>query len=111
MRVSASNIKRFGPAAYSVPSGAIPCSECISVSTSMSPSPPVPLQCIGWHDVEGTEPRYAGSTGTIQTIAMQLRQVINESAGKYYRCNVLYNIRATYFPPIVLYSCHSRKGW
>ena len=83
MRVSASNIKRFGPATYSLPSGAIPCSECVSVSIGMSLSPPVSLQCTGWHDVNGTEPRYAGSTGTIQTIAMQLKQVINESAGTY----------------------------
>ena len=53
------------------------------VSISMSPLPPVSLQYTGWHDIEGTEPRYAGSTGTIQKIAMQLKQVINESASEY----------------------------
>ena len=79
--MSASNIKRFGPASYSVPSGAVPCSKCASVSIAMSPLPWVSLPCTGWHDVVGTEPRYAGSTGTIQTIAMQLKQVINESPG------------------------------
>ena len=48
----------------------------------MSPSLQVSLQYTGWHDVKGSEPRYAGSTGAIQTIAMQLKQITNASSGK-----------------------------
>ena len=49
---------------------------------AISPLPRVSLQYIGWHDVKGTEPRYAGSTGAIQTIAMQLKQITNAPSGK-----------------------------
>ncbi|XP_065899982.1 ankyrin-repeat and fibronectin type III domain-containing 1-like isoform X2 [Dysidea avara] len=59
IRVSASNMKRFGPATYSTPAGAVPSS---------------------WHDIRGKQARYSGSTGKIQSVAMQLKQVITESS-------------------------------
>lgn len=83
VRVSASNIKRYGPAAYSVPTGAIPCSKCMVFCVNSCVTSSGISLLAGWHDVEGTEPRYAGSTGTIQTIAMQLKQVINESSSEF----------------------------
>lgn len=87
--MSASNIKRFGSPTYSVPSGAVPCSKCICVTNCVTVTPGVVTMHTGWHDIGGTEPRYAGSTGTIQTIAMQLKQVVNQSLGEFTLFNVL----------------------
>ena len=79
-------MKRFGPATYSTPAGAVPSSKSdasrchhvivycvIHYATSCVP--------LGWHDIRGKQARYSGSTGKIQSVAMQLKQVITESSG------------------------------
>jgi len=40
----------------------------------------LPVSPLGWHDISGTQARYSGSTGKIQSVNMQLKQVITESS-------------------------------